>query len=152
SQSFPELPSALLAFPDPVILDGEILAWSPDTSQALPFSELQKRLGRKNVSEEWVRSVPVIYMAFDILYAQAELTIEQPLEERRKILEKAFASVPPNGFSVEYAPAAQNPQGQLVFEPTITTERGTPRVILAPALTANSAEHLEEIFVAARQR
>src|SRR4029077_9779092 len=47
SQSFPELPPALRAFPEPAILDGEILAWSPDTGQALPFSELQKRLGRK---------------------------------------------------------------------------------------------------------
>ena len=152
SQSFPELPPALLAFPDPVILDGEILAWSPDSGQALPFSELQKRLGRKSVSEELIRTVPVIYMAFDILYAEGELTIERPLEERRKILEEAFASVPADGFSVEYAPAAENSQGQLVFEPTITAERGTPRVILAPALTANSPEHLEEIFVAARQR
>ena len=152
SQSFPELPPALRAFPEPVILDGEILAWSPDTGQALPFSELQKRLGRKTVSEEMVRTVPVIYMAFDVLYAQGELTIERPLEERRKILEQAFASVPPDGFTVEYALTAQNPQGQLFFEPTIAAGRGTPRVILAPALSANSAEHLEEIFVAARQR
>jgi DNA ligase 1 len=152
NRSFPELPPALQAFPEPVILDGEILAWNPEAGQAKPFSELQKRLGRKTVSEEMVRAVPVIYMAFDILYAQGELTIERPLEERRKVLEHAFASVPPDGFTVEYALAAQNPQGQLVFEPAIAAGRGTPRVILAPALTANSAEHLEEIFVAARQR
>lgn len=152
SQSFPELPPALLAFPEPIILDGEILAWSPDTAQALPFSELQKRLGRKTVSEEMVRNVPVIYMAFDVLYAQGELTIERPLEQRRKILEQAFGSVPQDGFTVEHALATQNPQGQLVFEPAIAGGRGMPRVILAPALTANSAEHLEEIFLAARQR
>src|SRR5215472_6262030 len=150
--SFPELPPALQAFPEPVILDGEILAWSPDTGQALPFSELQKRLGRKVVSEELVRSVPVVYMAFDILYAQRELTIHQPLEQRRKALEQAFATVPADGFSVEYALATQDPQGRLVFEPAIAAGRGTPRVILAPTLTANSAAHLEEIFVAARQR
>jgi len=47
SPAFPELAPALRAFPDPLILDGEILAWSPDTAQALPFAELQKRLGRK---------------------------------------------------------------------------------------------------------
>ncbi len=152
SESFPELPPALQVFPDPVILDGEILAWNPGSGQARPFSELQKRLGRKKVSEELVRTVPVVYMAFDILYAQGELTIERPLEERRKILERAFASVPTDGFSVEYALATQNPQGQLVFEPAIAGGRGTPRVVLAPALTADSAEHLEEIFLAARQR
>jgi DNA ligase-1 len=151
-QSFPELPPALQAFPEPIILDGEILAWSPDTAQALPFSELQKRLGRKTVSEEMIRNVPVIYMAFDILYAQGELTIERPLEQRRKILEQAFASVPQDDFTIQHALATQNPQGQLVFEPAIAAGHGSPRVILAPALTANSAEHLEEIFVAARQR
>src|SRR6266853_4169914 len=88
SQSFTELLSALKAFPEPAILDGEILAWSPDTGQALPFSELQKRLGRKTVSEEMIRTVPVVYMAFDILYAGGELVIERPLAERRKLREQ----------------------------------------------------------------
>jgi DNA ligase-1 len=157
SQSFPELPSALYAFPDPLILDGEILAWSNDLAKALPFSELQKRLGRKTVSEEMIRTVPVVYMAFDVLYAGGELLTSKPLEERRKILERAFASVPKDGFAVEHSMAIENPQGKLVFEasigePSIGTRIGTPRVILAPALTANSPEQLEEIFTAARQR
>lgn len=152
SRSFPELPPALRAFPEPLILDGEILAWSPDTAQALPFSELQKRLGRKKVSEEMLRSVPVVYMAFDVLYAGGELLIEKPLEERRKILDSAFASVHEDGFMVEYGMATENPQGRLVFEPAIGTRSGAPRVILAPALTADSAEKLEEMFSGARAR
>jgi DNA ligase 1 len=157
SQSFPELPSALRAFPEPLILDGEILAWSNDLVQALPFSELQKRLGRKTVSEEMIRTVPVVYMAFDVLYAGGELLTSKPLEERRKILEQAFASVPKGGFAVEHSMAMENPQGKLVFEASVFelpkgTRIGTPRVILAPALTANSPEHLEEIFTAARLR
>lgn len=152
SQSFPELPPALRALPGPVILDGEILAWSAELGQALPFSELQKRLGRKTVSEEMVRSVPVLYMAFDVLYAGGELTIERPLEERRKLLEQAFAAVPPEGFMVECSMATENPQGKLVFEPAIASPRGAARVALSPALTANSPEHLEEIFAAARRR
>jgi DNA ligase-1 len=157
SQSFPELPPALKAFPEPLILDGEIMAWSPDTAQALPFAELQKRLGRKTVSEEMLRSVPVVYMAFDVLYGGGELLIEKPLEERRKILEQAFAAVAKDGFIVEYAMATENPQGKLVFEPTvfestIGTRSRSPRVVLAPALTADSPENLEEIFAAARER
>lgn len=156
SQSFPELPPALRAFPEPVILDGEILAWDTDSAQALPFSELQKRLGRKIVSEEMVRTVPVVYMAFDVLYAGGELLTEKPLRERRQILEQVFAAVPKDGFTMEYNMAMENPQGALVFEPavgeTATSSRGTPRVILAPALTANSPENLEEIFTAARER
>ncbi len=157
SPAFPELPPALQAFPEPLILDGEILAWSPDTAQALPFSELQKRLGRKKVSEDMLRQVPVVYMAFDVLYAGGELLIEKPLEDRRKILEQSFASVPKNGFVVEHSTATENPQGKLVFEPavfesTTGTRSGVPRVILAPAVTADSPEKLEEIFSAARAR
>jgi DNA ligase-1 len=154
SQSFPELPPALRAFPEPLILDGEILAWSNDLAQALPFSELQKRLGRKTVSEEMIRNVPVIYMAFDILYAGGALLIEKPLDERRKILEQAFAVVPKDGFAIEYSMAMENPQGALVFESAIAEAKAgrVPRVILAPTLTANSPEQLEEIFTAARQR
>ena len=157
SPAFPELPLALQAFPEPLILDGEILAWSPDTAQALPFSELQKRLGRKKVSEDMLHRVPVVYMAFDVLYAGGELLIEKPLEGRRKILEQGFASVPKDGFIVEHSTATENPQGKLVFEPAVfdsTTgiRSGAPRVILAPAVTADSPESLEQIFSAARAR
>ena len=152
SPAFPELPPALRAFPEPLILDGEILAWSPDTAQALPFSELQKRLGRKKVSEDMLRQVPVVYMVFDVLYAGGELLIEKPLEERRKTLEQSFASVPKDGFITEHSMATENPQGNLVFEPAIGTRREVPRVILAPAISADSPEKLEGIFNAARER
>ena len=98
SESFPELPPALSAFPEPVVLDGEILAWSPSTGQALPFAALQQRLGRKRVSEELAREVPVVYMAFDVLYAGGELIIDRRLEARREILERMFASIPAGAF------------------------------------------------------
>jgi DNA ligase-1 len=159
SASFPELPPALQAFPDPLILDGEILAWKtdPDGSEplagrALPFSELQKRLGRKKVSQEMVRQIPTVFAAFDVLYAQGELVIEKPLVERKKILEAAFASVPEGGFMTEHLLRAENPQGNLVFEPAVTTAAGVLRVIQAPILTASSAGHLDEIFDQARAR
>ena len=152
SRSFPELPPALRGFPDPLILDGEILAWNPDTMQALPFSELQKRLGRKTVSEEMLRRVPVVYMAFDVLYAGGELLIEKPLEERRRILEQCFAAVPERAFIMEQNVALENPQSKLIFDPIDDSRSGTPRVILAPMLTADSPEQVEEIFAAARER
>lgn len=152
SGSFPELPPALLAFPEPVVLDGEILAWSESLSQALPFSELQKRLGRKKVSSELMRAVPVVYMVFDVLYARGELTIELPLRERRKLLEDIFASVPEHGFNVDHAAGVETSQGRLVFEPAVVTGSGMPRVILAPMFTANSSRHLDQLFQQARDR
>jgi len=158
SESFPELPPALAAFPQPVILDGEILAWKSETSEgqvlgrALPFSELQKRLGRKKVSAEMVRLVPTAYVVFDVLYAGGELLLEKPLHERKKIIQEIFASVPEAGFTSEHVIGAQTSQGSLVFEPAITTSGGTPHVIQAPVVTAGSAEHLQQIFEEARER
>src|SRR5258708_2946043 len=153
SEAFPELPPALLAFPEPVVLDGEILAWSETLNQALPFSELQKRLGRKKVSDELRRSTPVVYMAFDVLYARGELRIEMPLQRRRKLLEEIFSSVPAPAFSVDHiTTAVENVQGRLLFEPAISGETGFPRVILAPMIAARSAGHLDELFQQARDR
>src|SRR4051794_19248930 len=86
TESFPELPDALSGLPDDVILDGEIVAWNYDgfkevepSGRALPFSALQPRLGRKQVSEKLMKQVPIAYLAFDVLYARGELLLERPL-------------------------------------------------------------------------
>jgi DNA ligase 1 len=154
SGAFPELPPALRAFPLPVILDGEILAWSEGTGQALPFSKLQRRLGRKKVARQLIRDVPVVYMVFDMLLCGEDLVIDRGLGARRKMLEQVFASVPAGSFNVGHAAATatETPQGTLAFEPAIAVEAGPPRVVLAPTLQANSAQHLDELFAQARGR
>ncbi|HMF89994.1 MAG TPA: ATP-dependent DNA ligase [Candidatus Angelobacter sp.] len=152
SQSFPELPPALRAFPEPVILDGEVLAWDQSANQALPFSALQKRLGRKQVPEELIREVPVVYAVFDVLYRAGTLLIDQTLDERRRNLEQLFASVPEHGFEVEAALAAGNRQAKLAFSPIAGAAPGPPRVILAPLVTVESPERLSELFDQARAR
>src|SRR5262249_26982098 len=50
SMRFPELHEPLRSFPTDVILDGELITARGE--EILPFSDLQKRLGRKTVSEE----------------------------------------------------------------------------------------------------
>jgi len=152
SESFPELPPALLAFAEAVILDGEVLAWDQRANQALPFSALQKRLGRKQVPEELIREVPVVYVAFDVLYKAGTLLIDQPFEERRKNLEQLFASVPEHAFEVEAALAAGNRQGKLLFSSTDSTTSGPARVVLAPVVMVESPERLNQIFAQARAR
>jgi DNA ligase-1 len=62
---FPEVIRAAEAQPWDGILDGELLAWRDDC--ALPFLELQSRLGRQAPSDEIQARIPVIYVAFDIL-------------------------------------------------------------------------------------
>src|ERR1700756_5625548 len=76
TEAFPELPDALAVFTEDVILDGEVLAWSLEEGRALPFSQLQKRLGRKKVTATMMRDVPVAYIVFDVLYAGGELAID----------------------------------------------------------------------------
>ena len=79
---FPELLAPLGALPGEFILDGEILAWRE--GRALPFTELQQRLGRKQ-ARLW-NEIPVIFLVFDLLYQNGELLLERPLTERRKRL------------------------------------------------------------------
>ena len=90
-ESFPELPDALAGLPQDAILDGEIVAWE-DPGRARPFSVLQQRLGRKKVSEQMLREVPVAYLVFDVLYAGGELLIDRPLRERARILDELLAA------------------------------------------------------------
>jgi DNA ligase-1 len=83
--AFPEIAEAALQLPHDLLLDGEILAHSGD--QVLPFHDLQKRLGRKVVSAALRRDVPLVLVAFDLLWADGEALLELPLSERRARLE-----------------------------------------------------------------
>jgi DNA ligase-1 len=81
---FPELVGPLQSLPTDVIIDGEIVPASGEL--ILPFSELQKRLGRKNVGTQLLTAVPVVLVAYDLLYAGGKVLIDQPLTERRHLL------------------------------------------------------------------
>lgn len=86
---FPELAAPVSQLPGELILDGEILAWRGE--RPLPFTELQKRLGRKRV-DLWMQSdIPVKFVAFDVLYQDGELLLDRPLMERKERLEKLLA-------------------------------------------------------------
>ena len=151
TESFPELEDALARIED-VILDGEIVAWSypengapPSEGRARPFSLLQARLGRKKVSDELMRQVPVAYLAFDVLYVARELVIDRPLHERAKLLEKILSTaknVLPSGRG--------KGQGQLMFEPDELPVAA--HVIRAPVSQVSTGDELDELFVAAQAR
>jgi ATP-dependent DNA ligase len=85
SARFPELHQPLSALPADAIIDGEIITARGE--EILPFSDLQKRLGRKTVSEELLASTPVVFVAWDLLYASGRVLIDDPLEDRRAQLE-----------------------------------------------------------------
>ena len=89
---FPELIEPLRSLANDAIIDGEIVPAHGDV--ILPFSELQKRLGRKNVGTQLLAAVPVVLVAYDLLYAAGKVLIDEPLSERRRQLDQL---VPANG-------------------------------------------------------
>lgn len=97
SQRFPELQGPLAELPTDVILDGEII--SARGEEILPFSDLQKRLGRKTVSEELLKSTPVVFVAWDLLYATERVLINDPLETRRAKLEELIHTASTGGHN-----------------------------------------------------
>ncbi|HKT25319.1 MAG TPA: ATP-dependent DNA ligase [Terriglobales bacterium] len=152
AESFPELLPMFAAARAPLVLDGEILAWGTDASgtasagSALPFSALQKRLGRKRVTEKMMREVPVVYVAFDVLYAGDELVIDRPLRERSALLTKIISELPPTPM-----PEGFTEQGSLSFgEEAVAVSM--PRIFRAPFADAQTPEDIERIFLEARGR
>jgi len=86
SVRFPELIEPLKSLPRDAVIDGEIVPARGE--KILAFSELQKRLGRKSISEELLAKVPVVLVAYDLLYAGGKILIDESLEARRRILEE----------------------------------------------------------------
>ena len=87
---FPELAAPLAALPTDVIIDGEIITARGE--EILPFSDLQKRLGRKTVSEALLASTPVVFVGWDLLYAAGKVLINDPLQARRLRLEEIIGA------------------------------------------------------------
>ena len=127
---FPELVGPLKQLPADAILDGEILP--ARGVQTLPFAELQKRLGRKTVGDELLAQVPVVFVAYDLLYARGRVLFDEPLSERRRALEGLIAGGAADGDEE----AAKN--------------TGTLR--LSEAKLIKDADELDAEFDAARAR
>ncbi|HZC65348.1 MAG TPA: ATP-dependent DNA ligase, partial [Candidatus Dormibacteraeota bacterium] len=89
---FPELVQPIGALRGELILDGEILAWRD--ARPLPFTELQKRLGRKRVDMWMQHDIPVKFVAFDALYRDGELLLDEPLSRRKALLDEILCGAP----------------------------------------------------------
>lgn len=87
---FPELVQPIKELPGELILDGEILAWRDH--RPLPFTELQKRLGRKRLNMFVQNDIPVKYVTFDLVYQDGELLLDEPLIKRKGRLDAACAN------------------------------------------------------------
>ncbi|MBV7535764.1 ATP-dependent DNA ligase [Duganella sp. sic0402] len=120
TERFPEL--AALRLPDGVVLDGEILVWHGGHAPA-PFADLQKRMGRKQVSARLLGELPAVMVAYDVLELDGRDLRELPQAERRMLLEQLIASL-----------------------------QGTPQLRLAPLIVAHSWDELALIRTESRER
>ena len=159
TESYPELEEAFARVGDAgvgplglngLIFDGEILGWDLKEARALPFAVLGQRIGRKRVSNEWRRQVPVIFIAFDLIYADGELQLERPLRERRNRLEAVVEKL----VEVVRSPVAvderkKGAQGFMFAEPD---GEEVERLLLAPSRLVESAEDIDRAYAEARAR
>jgi len=147
--SFPELAEAFALVTQPLILDGEILGWDLTLNKALPFTILAQRIGRKRVDDSIRQQIPVIFMAFDILFQGDQLLLNLPLHERRQRLETLTATLTPQTLSPLQAPDPSAQQS--LFTAPVETP-SIPRLYLSPATLVTSAEAIDQAYTDARAR
>lgn len=96
SEKYPELADAAAQLPDGTVLDGEILPWKDD--RPLPFSQLQRRIGRKTVGKTLLQEVPTAFLAYDVLEFNGVDQRQKPLSQRRDLLTQTLLNFPNNRF------------------------------------------------------
>jgi ATP-dependent DNA ligase len=84
-----EAAKAMVSIED-VILEGEIVAVDPSTSEYLPFQELMHRRRKYGIARA-MESYPVVVYVFDVLYNKGKSMTSLPYTERRSILKKIIA-------------------------------------------------------------
>ena len=154
TESFPDLAEAFALVGEagvgPLIFDGEILGWELKAGRALPFAVLGQRIGRKRVSNEWREQIPVVFMAFDLMYADGALLLELPLRERRNRLEdvvERLVEVVRSPLMVDER--KKGAQGLMFVEPD---GDGVERLMISPSRLVESAEDIDRAYAEARAR
>ena len=90
TDTFPEIAEAGRHFPNGTVIDGEIVAW--ENGQVAPFSKLQRRLGRKNVTPAMREQFPVAFLSYDLLEQDGKDIRDLSLDKRRSLLEALVAA------------------------------------------------------------
>jgi DNA ligase 1 len=150
TESFPELEEAFAVVTEPLIFDGEILGWDYTAGRALPFAVLGQRIGRKKVSNAWRQQVPVVFMAFDLMFADGALTLDLPLRKRRNKLEAIAERL----VAVARSPLAVDERKKQVQAIMFTEPDGASveRLMLSPSRLVESAEDIDRAYADARAR
>jgi DNA ligase-1 len=88
---FPEFEAFVDKIPDGTVIDGEILPYPK--GKIGTFKDLQKRLGRKNITKNLLKKIPVILKVYDLLEWQGEDIRKENFAFRRKKLEQLYSNL-----------------------------------------------------------
>lgn len=88
---YPELQSLRQLVKHPIIIDGEIIALK-DGSPSFPTVMRRDRVRNANTASSMVKTIPISYMVFDILYYRNNSTADLPWYKRHEILQDALPS------------------------------------------------------------
>jgi len=116
---FPEVVKAASRYikANSAILDGEVLGVDPRTGDFLPFQETIQRKRKYQVQEK-MGEIPLKYFVFDLLALNGRSLLQEPLGERRQLLEKVVVK----NEVIELTPqtiVTSAPQLQKVFDRAI---------------------------------
>jgi DNA ligase-1 len=101
---FPEVEDTGALLPDGTVIDGELLPWADGTP--LPFAQLQRRIGRKNLGRKILDDVPVVLVAYDLMEESGVDIRPLPLSERRQRLAALLDRMPRDRLIFSTAVAA----------------------------------------------
>jgi DNA ligase 1 len=87
TERFPEVVAPAMAWPDGTVVDGELLAWLPNSDRPAPFQLLQQRITRKNITKKVLVDAPVQLLAYDLLEDAGVDQRDVPQHTRRLRLE-----------------------------------------------------------------
>ncbi len=137
---FPEIVDAAQAVAVDIVLDGEVLAYR--NGRPLPFSALQRRIGREQDISRAVRNVPVVFMAYDILERDGVDVRHHPLAQRRALLESVVNAS-------ERAPRETPRRGELMLpfddEPPHAVQSGQRTLQLSAVVDVDGWEALAQL-------
>lgn len=97
TDKFPEYKILQELLPNGTAIDGEIISLATPSEEGnfapLPFSALQTRIGRKNITSKQLKEAPVGFIAYDIIEENAKDIRMISMLERRKKLEEIISKI-----------------------------------------------------------